>query len=168
MVRLLVDASALIAMGSVGALHVLRALDLPIATTRAVLDEVLAGDRPGAAQVRNLHDAGAIVLTDPDQIKAPPPSYGLARGEASVIAAAQTDDVLILDDLSARRVADALSIDHVGTLGILSEAVERGRLPSGDALDILDRLATSDFRMTAELYAAVRSRIEDAGRSGSP
>lgn len=162
MTRLLVDASALIALGSIGALHVVRALDMPLATTQALLDEVLHGDRPGAAQVRQFHDTGVLSLTDVDQAKVPPPSYGLGRGEASIMAAARPDDILILDDLNARGVAQALSIEHVGTLGIIIEAVQNGRLTSGEALDILDRLAKSDFRMTAELYASVRTHIEKA------
>ncbi len=54
------------------------------------------------------------------------------RGEASAISLALElgDAILIVDDLKARRVAELLSIEFMGTLGVAVEAKRLGILPS--------------------------------------
>ena len=79
----------------------------------------------------------------------------LGRGERDAIFLASElhADLLLCDDLLARKLAIKRSLSVIGTLGILRDAAKQ------DLLDIrtaLDQLRThTNFRATDELYAAV-------------
>jgi predicted nucleic acid-binding protein len=66
-------------------------------------------------------------------------SNQIDKGEAAVIQIAldEARDVVILDDLKARRIAISLGLQVTGTLGILLQAKEAGLLPS-----VRDSIAT--------------------------
>lgn len=56
----------------------------------------------------------------------------IGKGEASAIALAleTADNVLILDDWKARRLAERLGLSVTGTLGVLIKAKNTGIIPS--------------------------------------
>jgi predicted nucleic acid-binding protein len=62
-------------------------------------------------------------------------SAQIDMGEAAVIQTAMDEahDAVILDDLKARRIAQTLSLQVTGTLGILLQAKQSGLLPSVSA-----------------------------------
>ena len=72
-------------------------------------------------------------------------------GEASAIALAveQQDCLLILDDNKARKVAARLSINYIGTLGLLIEAKDAGLIPL--IKPILAQIKMTDFRINNNL-----------------
>jgi predicted nucleic acid-binding protein len=160
--RLLVDAAALIALGSIGALHLLKATGLPLATTPEVIEETLRNDLPGARPVREMVDSGDLEILPTDAPSVVPKAHGLGAGESALFQIAHAQDVLVLDDLNVRKVAQAIGIRFVGVLGLLVAGVQAKTLQPQDAHKILDDLARSDFRMTAELYATTKSAIQSA------
>lgn len=58
-------------------------------------------------------------------------------------------DLLILDDLQARLVAQELELNITGTLGVLGAAYQKGMLLSLEGT--LEALKSADFRITPEL-----------------
>lgn len=163
MTRTLVDASVLIALARVGELDVLRSVLGEVHTTSTVLAEVARPDKPDHHAVASARRAGWLVEAP---FKGDPLSFtglGLGPGETSLFLAAEPGDVLVVDDLAARRLALARGLDHTGLLGLLVASVRRGRLPQERALRILDKLAAGAFHMTAELYAEARRAVEEAG-----
>ncbi len=73
----------------------------------------------------------------------------------------QPGDRLILDDRGARALAQARNIPHTGLLGLLVMGVQAQRLEPNPTLDILSRLARTDFRMTVDLYDWAQKKIKD-------
>jgi predicted nucleic acid-binding protein len=152
MTRFLADASALIALASIGELNVLQAILGTVHTTDVVLAESNREEHPERLAIEDAVALGWLVVVpskgDPGALRV----FGLDRGEASLFQAAQADDVLILDEGNARRYARAKSLKHVGVLGLLVAGARDGRVPESRARRVVDGLARSDFRMTAELY----------------
>jgi predicted nucleic acid-binding protein len=73
------------------------------------------------------------------------------KGEASAIALAMetADNIVILDDWKARKVAERLGILVTGTLGLIIKAKNTGIIPS--IKPYLDKLKATNFRISEEL-----------------
>lgn len=76
-------------------------------------------------------------------------------GEASAFAlASEFEDVLVLlDDLKARKLANALNIKITGTLGIITKAKQLSIIY--EVKPILDKIQKSNFRISQELLEEV-------------
>ncbi len=85
----------------------------------------------------------------------------LHRGEAEVIALALRHRPchVLVDDRVARLVARALGLGVHGTLYVLVVAAARGEVSVEEALEALDRLVVSGFRLSVELYLKVREAL---------
>jgi len=83
----------------------------------------------------------------------------LGRGErdAILLASEIRAELLLCDDLLARKLAVQRSLSVIGTLGILRDAAKMSLL---DIRTALDQLRTqTNFRATEDLYAAVLSEF---------
>jgi predicted nucleic acid-binding protein len=75
---------------------------------------------------------------------------GAGEREAIALAVAINAEAIVLDDLPARRAAEAAGLSVVGTLGLLLEAKRKGVL---DAIrPELDKLLASSFFLSEQLY----------------
>lgn len=76
----------------------------------------------------------------------------LGAGEREAIALAVEIDAeaIVLDDLPARRAAEAAGLSVIGTLGLLLEAKRQELLPA--IRPELDKLLTSSFFLSEQLY----------------
>ncbi len=159
--RVLVDSSTLIALARIGKLDMLRGLFEEIFITKAIKQEILMGGSPDTEVFREAFDEWIRVIDyegKTNELK----KYGLDSGEASLFLAARPDDRLVIDEANARRFAETRGLRYTGLIGLLVAAVRRKRLERKDALEMLNKLATGDFRMTPELYVWARDRIEGA------
>jgi predicted nucleic acid-binding protein len=93
------------------------------------------------------------------------PSRGLPfghldRGEREAIALAEalSADLVMLDDLAARRVAQARNLPVIGLLGILKAASKRDLL---DLREALTRLQKTSFRMSIDLVNQLLAEIDE-------
>jgi predicted nucleic acid-binding protein len=79
-------------------------------------------------------------------------------GEASVIALATEDDnnLLILDDLKARKLAARLGIKITGTLGILTKAKSLGIIKN--IRPVIENLKTKEFRISEVIVKSLLIR----------
>ncbi len=77
------------------------------------------------------------------------------KGEASAIALAlETDDsLLILDDQKARKLAEKLSLNYTGILGILLKARELGMLPA--IKPVLQKVQQTNFRFSEKVLSDI-------------
>lgn len=87
---------------------------------------------------------------------------GLGAGEREVIALALSDpgNIVILDDLEARRAAGSFGITVTGTLGVLVAAKKAGHVER--VRPLLNLLTDAGFRMGTAITAWV---LEAAGES---
>jgi predicted nucleic acid-binding protein len=73
------------------------------------------------------------------------------KGEASAIALAleTEDNIVILDDWKARKLAERLGLSVTGTLGVIIKAKKTGLIPS--IKPFLNRIRETNFRISEEL-----------------
>ena len=84
----------------------------------------------------------------------------MGMGEASLIETPKGDR-LILDEIPARTVAEAEGRDYTGVLGLLLAGVWAGAITASRAQEILEKLARSSFRMSADLYGETLRTLGD-------
>jgi predicted nucleic acid-binding protein len=91
-------------------------------------------------------------------VQSPPPAAlaGLDRGEQEAIQLAQEQhaDLLLMDERRAVALARRQGLEVTGTLGVLVQAARLGLVDIDAALN---RLQTTDFRATPELFARARA-----------
>lgn len=141
------NSSPLIAFQQIGRLDLLRHLFGRVAIPPSVVRETAAtlGARPGWLVERPLTramDAGVL-------------SSFLDQGEAEAISLALELRAtwMILDDLPARRMAEAVGLPVVGSLGIVVRAKERGLFPA--AKPLMDAPIADGLFVGPALYANV-------------
>lgn len=148
------DAGPLIYLGAVGQLELLPSQFERVLVPDAVWKEVVGHGEslPGANAVREAQWIDFRTVADE---AVGPFTDRLDPGEAAalVLAIALHADLLLVDDLAARRVANAIGIPVVGTLGILLQAKMLGRIPA--VRPILLAMTQLEFRVSAELLRAV-------------
>ncbi len=140
------DSSPLIALSQIGCLHLLQKLFDIIHTPPAVAREVAPSvTLPEWVLQEDLEqEIGPTVL-----------SFNLGLGESEAITLALELDArrVILDDRPARRLAQALQVPVIGTLGILLAAKRRELIPAVGSY--LDALLAHEFRISPRLYQQV-------------
>lgn len=154
--RTWVDASTLIALDAIGEIPLLRELLGHIAITPQVAEEVYTGRESEA--LRDARGSWIEVVTvrgDRNRWTA----LGLGVGEASMFGTRRADR-LVLDEIPARTVAEAEGRDYVGLLGLLLAGVETRMIPPSRVREVLQKLARSSFRMSAELYDEAVRKLE--------
>jgi predicted nucleic acid-binding protein len=78
------------------------------------------------------------------------PHNRLGPGELAVIAYAYPGSVAGLDDLQARRIAEALGLMVAGTLGLLLRAKRASLVPA--VRPLMDTAVAEGFHISPELY----------------
>ncbi|MCX7925564.1 MAG: DUF3368 domain-containing protein [Fimbriimonadales bacterium] len=158
-----VDASVLIALASVGQFELLKSLFGALVVPEAVYNEVCGAQAQGKAgepELRRAVREGWIIVMTPSTL-IPPPHSGMRRGEIEVISVGiemqSFNPLLLMDERVGRRRARAEGLQVLGTLGILKLAKARGSLESvGAVMDSLDRRG---FRVAKSLYQSVLTQV---------
>lgn len=150
---LIADTGPLLALARVEMLPVLAALFHRVILPDAVLEECLAKpDRLDAERIRQAVNSGVLTVTATPQTRQQ--LSDLDRGEqAAIELALQKHGCLLMDERRGRRVAKALHLKVVGTLGILLLAKSQGKI--SEVSPLLHGLRTSGYFLDESLAAEV-------------
>lgn len=134
------DTSSLILFDKIKELDLLRKIYTDITTTKEVTEE-FSLDLPGWIKVVKVKDKKYQEALETQ----------IDKGEASIITLAMEceNSLLILDDRKARKVAEKLSLNITGSLGIIYKAKQMGIIKQVKPL--IDNLLTTDFRISEQL-----------------
>jgi len=118
------------------------------------VDELTAGQKAGI-DLPEVARLKWLEIRKPASIAALPLITDMGPGESQVLALGLeiTESLVILDDLLARRVAQAMGINLTGTLGVLLAAKRAGLIKA--VAPILDMLQVLRFRVSPGTYKAV-------------
>lgn len=164
------DATVLIYLAKLGDLDYLDRLFTDSYVSKTVYEEVVTRGREeqyaDALPIEEATDRFIQVQELPsetqkraDEIQE---SSGLERGECTAIALAEDEGARCLtDDHAARKTAESLSVEVGGTIYVLLEALDRGRLSFEGYVEKLDDLTDNGFRMSASLYRKAVQAGED-------
>ena len=144
--RWVVNASPLIALGSIGRLDLLTSL-----ADEVVIPEIVAEELLRVADEAALAFSRSPLRRESVNAEGSVNRWRLGPGETAVLSFAKlnTGFVAILDDLAARRCAKAHGIHTRGTVGVTLLAKSRGIVRS--ARPILEELRAAGFYLSQEL-----------------
>lgn len=134
------DTSCFIILTKIGELHLLQKLYSKITTTVEIATE-FGEPLPEWVEIVSVKAKDTQRLLE----------MQIDKGESSAIALAleNSDSLLILDDIKARKIATQLGLSITGTLGIIIKAKLEGIIPS--VIPILRKIKQTDFRLSNEV-----------------
>jgi predicted nucleic acid-binding protein len=157
--RVLVDSSTIIALAKIGRLNILENVFGEICITTKIKEELLGTESPETEALKEAINKWIQVIGyggDAVELR----KYGLDLGEASLFLASEADDLLVIDEANARRFAESKGLKFTGLIGLLVAAVKTDKLTDEKAVETLNALAKSDFRISLPLYLWALEKIE--------
>jgi len=163
--RFLFDASSIIVLAETGYLALFCDLLPSFTTTSIIITEVTQKLTPIKKIVEELTTKEKIFVQLVDDSSSSSNSLyyklGLHEGEISLLLVSnQETDIIVIDDLIARSVAQAEGLLYTGLLGLVISLKKTGKLSQEKALDILQAITKTNFRMSVTLYNAIREELE--------
>ncbi|MCX7045591.1 MAG: DUF3368 domain-containing protein [Candidatus Sumerlaeota bacterium] len=142
--RVIANTSPLIALDRIGCLFILKKMYGIIVRPQSVLDEIKDGIPTHPTSSELLNADWIVTEPDPDEVILRR-ELGAGETAAIMLAIKTAADLVILDDMQARIVANGLGLKITGTLGVLAAAAAEGVLP--DFSEALDNLQRAGFRL---------------------
>ena len=151
------DASPLCYLVLIGQIELLPKLFLRVAVPQSVIRELLHEDAPEEVRTWASSLPGWIDVEE-NPLLAKTGLEKLQGGEQAAILLAESmkADIILLDEMAARRVAANRGLRVTGLLGVLGEAATRGLI---DLAPVIDRLRTTSFRSSPALLKATLDRF---------
>ena len=150
------NSTALIYLGKIGRLELLRIFFKKVAIPKAVFDEVVVQGKKDkhidAVLVEEAIKNGWIEIKETEifpQLK----EFGIDRGEMEAISLSLAlKAAILLDQTHARIAAKAFGLKPKGTLFILLKALKTKKISFDEFIDYLEKLVYIGFRMKEEVY----------------
>ncbi|MEW6187885.1 MAG: DUF3368 domain-containing protein [Thermodesulfobacteriota bacterium] len=151
------NSSCLIILDKLGSLDLLQKLYSIITIPKAVKKEVFKS--------KPIPDRFNIVeITQPAAYRILEKNLGHGESEAITLSIELNADLLILDDLAARKIAHKLGIKITGVIGVLLEAKKAGLIEG--LKPYLDDLLKEGFRVSKSVYEESLNLAGEKGESG--
>ena len=150
------DAGPLIALAQIDYFDLLPSLYGELYISPDVLSEVTTSEpqRPGSEEVRSASWIHVVEIHDLTAVDLLKERLDTGESTALVLAIEQRADVLLIDEVRGRRVAEARGLTAVGTIGTLIAGKRQGLIRA--VTPLLDALLGSGFRMSERLYQTAR------------
>jgi len=152
------DASPLIAFQQIGQLQLLRTMFGELTVPPAVAREILPSlaPAPWIVERRLTYPIAPLVLRA---------NLGAGESEALSLAIEIRADLLFVDERAGRRVAAALGLSVVGTLGVLLAAKRTGHI--AEVRPLVDELLRQGFWVAPRLVKQALLAAAEEGPDGS-
>ena len=161
------NASPLIYLAKIKKLDLLKSLFKEIIIPKEVFDEVVTkGKEEKFLEVFHIDNAiksGWIKIKEIEINKELEKlSAEIDMGENSVINLARklNANLLLIDDASARTIAESLGFNVKGTLYVILKAYKRKFIEKNEAKQILNKLIFEGFRISQEIYIQFIEELE--------
>lgn len=120
------DSSPLISLAIIGRLDLLEKLYKDIHVPFAVYKEVTEEEKPFSKELKNFLKDKIKNVSNRLAVEVLVSDIGIGESEAIVLALEEKPDLVLIDDLKARKFAKMNGLEIIGTMGILLEAKENG------------------------------------------
>lgn len=120
------DSSPLISLAIIGRLDLLEKLYKDIYVPFAVYKEVTEEEKPFSKELRNYLKDKIKNVSNRLAVDVLVSDIGIGESEAIVLALEEKPDLVLIDDLKARKFAKMNGLEIIGTMGILLEAKKNG------------------------------------------
>jgi len=161
------NATTLVYLAKLGKLNLLKDLFKEVLIPYEVYVEVVVkGKKDFALEAGLIEEALKEGWIKKQKIKAEKKllkfAFELDKGETEVIQLARNSkaDLVLIDDASARTIAESFGLNVKGTVFVLLKAYSKKLLSLKEAKELLNRLIFAGFRLSPELYAKILQEIE--------
>lgn len=161
------NASPLMYLSKLNKLDLLKLLEREIFIPREVYEEVvIKGKNEGFLDAYNVEKAieeGLLKIKEiPQEEKLEKFALEIHKGEVAVITLAKKlkPNLLLIDDASARIIAESLGFNVKGTLYILLNSYRKRKLSKEETKKLINHLITLGFRISNEFYIQLMDELE--------
>ncbi len=147
----IVDASTFIGLSMVNKLSLLSSLFKEVVLPNAVYEEISGGK--GVKEIRSFKNIKVVGVNDKATVELMLESYGRGEAELLVLAKELNANLLLIDELKARKAARRAGFKVMGILGLLLSAKEKGFIKTIKPL--IQRLQKKDFRLSRRVIEEV-------------
>lgn len=155
------NATPLIAFSKIQQLNLLKSVVNEIIIPEEIFNEVViyGQGKPGSLDVQKASWIKSQKVSNQNQVNLLLPT--LDKGEAEVIVLAQElqANLVLIDEVSARKVAKLLNLTVIGTIGILIKAKDAGHIHA--VKPYFDQLINSGLRYNLAFYNKVLSQLNE-------
>lgn len=161
------DATTLIALGSVDELDLLTAFDRDLVVLDSVSEEVTSEPaRTALRQFQEARELGTSKSVDEAVVERARETLGETErnGDVELIARVLAyDDIgVVSDDQRVRTTARTLGATVTGTIGVVVRAVSAGRITADEGKELVRRLDSHGLHLTGELREQADDLIAEA------
>lgn len=164
---ILSNASPLIYLGKIEKLNLLKILFKEIIIPKQVYEEVVLRGKEerflDALKVESVIKEGWIKIKEIDiNEEVNQLDKEIDIGEISLISLAKKlkPSLILIDDASARAIAESLGFNVKGTLYVLLKAYKKGIIKKKETKELINKLIILGFRISQELYIEVIEELE--------
>ncbi len=164
---ILSNASPLIYLSKINKIHILKSLFNYIIIPKAVYEEVIAKGRAEKfldvlKKERAINDSCIKVKDTKINREIQQFSSEIDEGEIALISLANElkPNLIIIDDASARTIAESLGFNVKGTLFVLLKACKKGLIKKEETKKLVNKLVFSGFRISQEIYIQFLEELE--------
>ena len=158
------DTTPLISLMKVSKLSLLRDLFGEILIPEAVFQEstTKALHKNEAEEIKRSDYIRVVAVKDRERISLIQRVTGLDLGETEAIVCAEENnaDIILIDELKGRQVAQNMNLTMSGSMGVLTAAYEKGLISSDEVEEALSVLRKSNQRISEKLIETVLKRIK--------
>lgn len=158
------DTTPLISLMKASRLDVLQKMFGDILIPEAVFEELTTNDsfQEEAEQIRSCAFIRRVSVDEQKSVAILRRATGLDQGESEAIIYADDHqaDFLLMDEASGRKVAKAMGLRIMGTVGVLVNAFEDGILTAEDVEDAFEVLRNANRRISEELIQNAMEHIQ--------
>ncbi|MEH2959216.1 DUF3368 domain-containing protein [Candidatus Merdisoma sp. JLR.KK006] len=149
------DTTPILSLLKAGKLDLLKILYQKVVVPEAVYDELTANADYEDERKAILHCSFLSVekVSNAESVNILRNVTGLDAGESEslILYGEKKADLLLLDERKGRGVAKKMSVQYVGTLGVLMQAFDEGIVTAEEIRKILEILLASDIRLSRKL-----------------
>jgi len=143
------DSSPLISLAVIGKLDLLEKLYKEIYVPNAVYEEVTLKNKPFSKELKIFLEGRVKIVKNRLAIEILLSDIGIGESEAIVLALEEKPDIVLIDDLKARKFAKIKGLETIGTMGILLEAKKIGLIK--EIKPFISKLILSDIRISRKI-----------------
>ena len=164
MTKAALDSSVIIALSTLGYLDKLKPLFEEILIAKAVYEEIcsagqgLVGDRELKEAIKN-HLIEVKEVKNQLLVTALLDSLAVGEAETIVLAVDEHADQIVLDDKAARRKANAMKLNVIGTLRVLKMMYDAKVIGKTDLMKALEKLEEIGFRISEDIVNKVKDEL---------
>ena len=159
------DSTPLITLMKVKRLDILKDMFGAVLIPTAVFSEVTGNDnfREEAELIKQSDYIRVVTVEDNERVTFLQRATGLDLGESEAIIYADSEkaDLLLMDEIAGRRVAQNMKLPITGSLGIIVQAFRNGYISNDEAEDILDGIRSANRHISARLLKDVLDIIRN-------